>query len=509
MILSKKIFLRKLFVSIHWTENNYKNLCESCDRILSSRKLKQQEIQNPLLHVIRPHPTFLKKYELVLKKLPMTYSIGYVLNFAINILRALKSIKVKKNYTKRSSAKLTDVLIVSHLINTKEAGKEHDFYYGNLRQQLEDNGYSVSVALMNHTSKSSEILAQEWEEKSPIVVLKNALNLSKELIFLWEGLVEWYQLKKHSKIAKSNIEKNVAKLAAGYALSGGSIGTLRCADQIKSLINTLKPGVIILTYEGHSWERLAFKAAKSIDANILCIGYQHATVFYRQHGLTRLLGLGYDPDVILTSGQVARNYLQAQKELSDVSIDVLGSVRFRCINTSKSEIIDKGSCLVIPEGVDDEAYSLFHFSLECSKIMPDIQFIWRLHPHMNFEKFKEKYLLFKKLPPNIKISNRSLDVDIDQAKFALYRGSSAVIQAVVSGVYPIYLKTDNEITVDPLFMMHELRYTVTNPDDFKKISGNQEMDTEKFKLLQQHCMDLFSPLDVNVLEKIIEKHKNK
>jgi len=136
--------------------------------------------------------------------------------------------------------------------------------------------------------------------------------------------------------------------------------------------------------------------------------------------------------------------------------------------------------------------------------MPNIEFIWRIHPIMDFKSLKNKFPLLKMIPKNITISNQSIISDLKNVNFALYRGSSSIIQAVTFGVRPVYLKIQDEITIDPLYEVEELRESVINPDDFKLVTGRENKNLHRLK---SYCEKLYMPLDVTELIPLINSKK--
>ena len=84
---------------------------------------------------------------------------------------------------------------------------------------------------------------------------------------------------------------------------------MRTAAQVRTIIEHTKPKLLLITHEGHAWERLVFHSARQVNKNIHCIGYTHAPIFERQHAVKRPLGNEYNPDHILTSGPIQKRQL--------------------------------------------------------------------------------------------------------------------------------------------------------------------------------------------------------
>ena len=166
---------------------------------------------------------------------------------------------------------------------------------------------------------------------------------------------------------------------------------------------------------------------------------------------------------------------------------------------------NQAACLVLPEGIISESILLFEFALECAKIMPNIEFIWRLHPNMSHETLIQKSPAFRKLPSNIILSSQTLVEDIARSSWALYRGSTAIVQAVMSGLQAVYLHQTGEILIDALYEIASLRAQVIEPDDFRVLVSEVESEdfVAKLEQVQDYCEQMFTPMDATVLAECI------
>jgi hypothetical protein len=160
----------------------------------------------------------------------------------------------------------------------------------------------------------------------------------------------------------------------------------------------------------------------------------------------------------------------------------------------------ENSCLVIPEGFDNECITLFRFSILCSKRAPKVNFIFKLHPIMSRESFVRKYPEFRKLPENVRWASDNFKADFYECKWALYRGTTMIVQACYAGLIPLYFQScSDEMSIDLLDEVSEYKMTLTNTDDFiKSISienyGNYDRDT-----VLDYCTSLYSTFNHNVL----------
>jgi hypothetical protein len=267
-----------------------------------------------------------------------------------------------------------------------------------------------------------------------------------------------------------------------------------------------------VTYEGHAFERVAFAAARSVRPHVQCIGYQHAALFGLQHAIRRNLASEYNPDQILTAGAVGEAQLKNTPALREIPISVLGSNRTfkkkdempkRPGSSETENHANRPSCLVLPEGIASECHRLFEFSLECARACPKIQFIWRLHPILSFKSLLASNRRLRKIPGNIVLSESTLEEDIARCHWALYRGSTAVVQTVVAGVRPVYLEFSDEMVIDPLYELDVWRESIKTCQDFQCLvwdgrDGLRNLELESIAA-KDYCERFYQPFNPDAL----------
>jgi hypothetical protein len=401
------------------------------------------------------------------------------------------------------------------LLNPSQAGQADDFYFGELPNQLFAHCHSAAIALINHSGTTAPyLLADKWIGSSvPRVILSGSLRLLEEVALRRRLKKESLRLWKLAKKEAPGQAQRILVRAAEEGLTNGGLTNMRMFSQIRLLTAKLKPKVIVVTHEGHAWERIAFAAARKALPGVRCIGYQHAAIFCLQHAIRRNLAPEYNPDQILTAGAVGKGQLESSPGLKEIQISVLGSNRsFKRVNIDCERLIPSGqaeklvnsACLVLPEGIASECHLLFEFSMDCAKESPKIQFIWRLHPVVNFKSLLVHNPKLRNLPRNIVLSKSTLEEDIGRCRWALYRGTTAVVQAVVAGLRPIYLQLPSEMTIDPLYELEEWRVKVATVAEFKcvidnDIGSNSKQIESEIHAVKRYCKDFFVPLDCNVL----------
>jgi hypothetical protein len=404
-----------------------------------------------------------------------------------------------------------NVIFVSHLLNSSQYEQEDDFYFSDLPKSLRNNGYSSLVLMINHAGwTSAGGLAAQNHFKQSKLVFPRTLKFGEEIKNLKSLWLVYKRLKKESGIESNKIKKKVLLFAANEALSSSSLGSLRLAKQIKIVVKIANPKLLITTHEGHCWERMVYRATRLVKPNIKCVGYIHAPLFKHQHAVKRNLSEEYNPDMIFTSGDIQKRQLEKTGEILNIPIHVLGSVRSIKkkikINPSLRNKLSKSkeaiSCLIIPEGIASEVNKLFEFSLKCAKQFPGVLFVWRLHPLLSFETLSSKNNIYSSLPQNVILSKKTLIEDFDSCQWVLYRGSSAVIQAVVAGLKPIYLHIADEMKIDPLYEINSWKNEVETVQEFESITmqtteGNNKYN--EFDEAQKYCLEMYTPLNPQLL----------
>jgi hypothetical protein len=502
-------------------EQQYREVCEACDRVLLATDSTIERIAIPWLHVIREHPVFLTNYVDLFE--PSKGGTALVREWwrvfrsrAVWFRQILRSLRGdgKPWFGPEELPSGIDVLFVSHLLNPSHAGQEDDFYFGGLPNEMVVRGHSAVIALINHSGQPAAYLADKWTGSSaPRVILSGSLRFFEEITLRRRIKMESLRLRKLAKKEDPGLARRLLARASEEALSGGSLTNLRMASQIGALVARLQPKAIVVTHEGHAWERVAFAAARSVRPNVRCIGYQHAALFRLQHAIRRNLAPEYNPDQILTAGSVGKAQLERAPSLQGIPISVLGSNRTfkwatingeRPMHPGQAAHSDNSACLVIPEGIPSECHIMFEFSLACAQAYPEIQFIWRLHPIVTYESLAVQNQKLRNLPRNIVLSQATLEEDIARCRWALYRGTTAIVQAVVAGLRPIYLQLPGEMTIDPLYDVEDWRVKVTTISDFQRvidndIGSNMKQVGSVMQPVKKYCENFFVPFDFNLL----------
>jgi hypothetical protein len=489
----------------------YKRICSICDFILTDFDTNTRRICISWLHIIRPHPIILDRYQNIFsschntsKKTFFNYilirkSVNIIYKIIVSLFKSKKNL-YSKNFVHKNNDGI-DYLFVSHLLNSNEFERETDFYFENSIIYLNKLGYNTVTLLFNHTNIENKYFESQRNLATKKIILANNLPFFTEIYIYIQLLIESFLLYKKSKLYghDSFIQKIILE-SSRECVTLNTIDNLRKYYQFKYLIKKLKPKKIIATYEGHAWERLLFHAAKEYSSKIQCYGYQHTSLFNLQHAALRSLNNFYNPDVILTPGEFSKNFFKNSPIGENTPIYILGSNRGINTNVSiKSLRKANNSCLVIPEGIESECLILFRFVIECSNISNSINFILKLHPMMNKQLFLDNFPEFNLLPNNVSWSSDNINEEFSKCSWVLYRGTTMIVQACQNNLIPIYYQyNSDEISLDLLEDVSEYKSKICNVDDFFKSVVDKDNNFNKDKIIS-YCSKLYQNFNYSVL----------
>lgn len=503
------------------TEKQFLDLCSACKSILQAPASTLARIAIPWMHPIREHPIALARY------IEIFYPGGWLANTkkitkrffiqrAIWLRQLYRAISRGNHYWHRID-KLEenyDCLFISHLVNPTYLKKKDDFYFASIPDELTKLNYRVLVGYMNNLgSFASKYKNQVAKSSFSKIYFTDSLPLSKEWEIRKKLRLESESLKKNAQVTEDLLLKKIYKKASCEILGGEAQASLRIFEQVKRLVKNVNPKSIIIPYEGHAYERICFAAARSVNPKIICISYQHTGIFRLSNAIRQTLAKEYNPDIILAPGNETKNELKKLPAFNNIRIEVLGSIRGSS-NTEKSGESFRNkdhACLVMPEGIMSECTQLFNFSLQCALLKPDIKFIWRLHPSITFREILVNNKSFSQLPNNIILSSNTLESDIENCKWVLYRGTTAIFKAISEGLRPFYLVSTDELPIDPLYKLNTWRIRLNKPQEMINWLlhdiNTEFVDFRKnLPVALDVCNERFANLNINVLDNLLKEN---
>ena len=469
---------------------SFNKFCNFCDKILNSNKSSVFTHSITALHVLKEHPGILQQYFNIEKKKytnknPIKQKIfSYLLNF----------FNEKKNFLVNNSSKNSEVLIISNLINENHLYSKDDFYFGSLEEYLNKNNIKSYTVLRNLTNQSSSKLINKIKKNK--ILLTSKTFFYREIYILFYIFREYLIIKFNFKIPKiPGLKKNFLSLFSMKSM----VYNLRLYYQIRELILEKKPKILILPFEGQAWERIVIKSIKDTKLDTKVVAYQFGTTTKYQHALFRPLKKDYNPDLIITSGNLLMNkFIKNYK----CPVKVFGSNKYR---KKKNQVKKVNKIfLVLPEGFKSETKFMLDFTLNCAKVYPNYQFIFRAHPLFLEEGSKEIIKIKKEINKykNLNFSNMPLVNDLNYCNYVIFRGTAAVLEAVSRGLKPIYLKRKNELDFNPLHNVFQKNLVAYETSDIEKIIHYIKKNGVKSKI-SKYSNEFFLKPDLKKIKNIL------
>ena len=450
------------------TEQEYAEIAAACDRLLRAPSTSIARLAIPALHLLNERPSSLAQYAPVFAEQGADAKFSSLPRAAIRAARGLgRSLSARHAEPQHESA--IDVVIVSHLLKTDQLRQSEDFYFGALQRQLQEQGVTSLLVLISHLGRTT------WTAPPgalPRTILAGPVSPPTEM-GIWRQCANASRaLRREAASSRNLIDRNLATLASKQALSGATADNLRMHASVARICQAVNAKIVITTYEGTLAERLIWHAARTARRRPLCVGYQHALILQRAHAIRRPVaapGLHCDPDVILTLGEIPHATLAGSPELRSLRLIEYGSHR-RASLPPLPRLQDRPrQCLVLPDADAHECALLFDFTLASARQSPTTTFSLRPHPMVDLQALLRRQPALQHLPGNVSLSvDKPLVQDFAQARYCLYRGSSAALHAVLAGIKPYYLAQPGELPFDCLSGLTEWRETVTSPEDLTR-----------------------------------------
>jgi hypothetical protein len=386
---------------------------------------------------------------------------------------------------------------------------EDDFYFGSLQRLLHERGATSMLALVNHLPVAETLqLRAARNNRFTGMVLPDSVPSGIEVQLWLQCLRARNALRSAARRADSALDRSVAMLASRQAWLDSTAANLRLHWSIAQICRLLNPRIVLTTYEGEACERLIWHAARTNGRRPLCAGYQHARLFPRSHAIRRPVGVPgivCDPDVILTLGDIPHEALSRSPGLSSVRLIKYGSHR-RPPNLQVPPLEQRPQrCLVLPDADPYECAILFEFAIECARRLPAVQFALRPHPGTRLDVLLALAAGLRELPGNATLATGStLEQDCESARYCLYRGSSAVMQAVAAGIKPFYMSRADELPFDPLAALPGWRETVSSAEEFAVRTRADGADPEGAHEAANFCRRYISDVRPAAVQELLE-----
>lgn len=252
-------------------------------------------------------------------------------------------------------------------------------------------------------------------------------------------------------------------------ISNESRNNIRFLEILKKIKKYNKIKYLFCTLEGHNWEKIAFYFFKK-NSKVKTFGYTSSLIFNNQKLFNNAIINKSIPDIILTNCN--NNYKLLKKDNYVKEIINIGNLNYEQYNIKnkfqKYYTNFNHICLILPENIESEFFYFVNFVKKYCLEYNNIKFVLKLHPGMNNNKRIKKTINNCKFK-NLSFSKGDTTQEISNANSILYRGSSAVLHALLQSKRIIYLNDKFEININPLFTNEASIDIITTPFELNKL----------------------------------------
>ena len=371
-----------------------------------------------------------------------------------------------------------DFIAKSWSFGVGRSDREADFHYGDLQRRLGQRGVRVLLVYGNVWREGWTAFAKGCA-RAPLPRLSEMclVPLAAPLRMLARQWRASSRLRRLAAMTEDPLVKRISLLASRDCLAPQTArgGVYFWIGQ--ALVRAWRPRAVLTLYESHGWEQALRWGIKTADPSCRTIGYQHVFIFPEARSMTRPprpAGLPVHPDLVLCVGEVSRERLRAGHEPYGTRLVRFGSFWHRPPAVARPVEASRRAILVVPESSPAESQALFRFADACARRLSSYTFILRCHPE--FPMSRALRLVSADLPrlPNVVLSERKvIEEDCARSSAVLYRGSSAVVYAILQGLLPIYVQLDRDDR-DPLDGLPAWRVRCETPDGLAEILARHE-----------------------------------
>lgn len=425
------------------------------DQLLSDVRLqfKSQYIQsNPFFYMVKPIDENLARYNVKYPNSSLFLLIAYLLFLPQALSLIIKSLahsilQLKEtNFFEKQRFSSSHNLMVSHFTHSQKFS-ESDVIFG--FNSLEAD---TTVFYLNHTRLPLEHIYSKFQEFGKENVVLN----SKSLKPLTIAFIQFQQIKPSLALLKYAINLNKQKdivlkriliKAAISQYSRAHIANLVLLRRLEYIMKRIQPKNIILTLEGHAFENSIIKLRNCSFANTRILGFQHAPVVPSQRDFYRNISLLDASDLVMTTGKRIHKVILDKSPRAKVRI--IGSPKAKPSNTtlkSRKRIRILGA----PEGTVQSLTSFADLFGELALSLPEFDFKLRFHPSLSKREINRTQSHLKSA--NLfEISQSTLEEDLTDSHFTIFRSSAVGIEGLNFGSIPIHFDSGGTGALNPLY----------------------------------------------------------
>lgn len=383
--------------------------------------------------------------------------------------------KTQQTYGKRLPSIQAPIYAIKSFVYLnafKEGGTYHDPFFPGLEKELKgvlkEEVQTITVAL--GFEKKWECYAKMKQLSNNQVIPLESFLTFRDVFFRFTKLMRqvWMiPFRVKGELVFRN--QNIAPLMVESLKAGGwQIDFFQSLHQDvgRKLAKHYDLKACLITYEGRPWERALIKGIQQIKKDVPIFGCQHSVLpqaasdmFLSPHEQKIPL-----PDRIITTGAVPVEILKKYGAYPSEKVHAGCALRYQYLHhiqpSTRLEKSAKNKVLVALCGVY-EILPLVRYVLEQAPRCMATELVIRTHPVLPFQKILDALNYSSALPENLQISEgKGLVDDIKMTDVVLYWGSTVALESIRLGRPVIHFDTGSCFIYDPLFDLHEFKWTV-------------------------------------------------
>ena len=433
----------------------------------------------------------------------------HIASCAMSIVLML--ISTRGNFSGDKPAGEVNAVIVSHMVSEPSAESSVDGYFGNFCEKLSDVGVSSKTLFINHIGRKG---CKSVTNNNGLYLTSPYRDLKSELSILLDQICSAFRLWKHSLQEQRKLARRFVRCGISASVTSVALSNRRIACQLFDGIDELDPSYVILTYEGHGWERLLIRAINRKKPNVKIIGYHHSIIFSGHRAIDCSFGKDSLPDFVVTAGDITAGILKNVPTKSGLKPFALGSPKANdFVGHEKKTDAGQAIVLLAPEGVKEEVLAFLQLAKELVDLGCFNEIRLRLHPLMQSGALRSWFDDNFDYETSVVVSNCHLEEDLAAASFVVYRASSVAISALAVGTpVTFYDRAGISEFNDPIDPDLDLHFSASSSGqmetvlaDVKDLISVHKKWTVAVVNAQRYAQQYFSPWSSAAISRIFLK----
>ena len=380
---------------------------------------------------------------------------------------AIATVKSRESASFDSSLDLqVNRIFVSHYTHAQNPLKP-DVFFDQLPAQDDLIFYHNNTWL--NRQRIIHILSRGAFRPNTIVTTKS-LGVWQTVLLQWKNLRIALVMLRAALTSRrfSQIERNILIRASSAQVSRQTVANQVNLKRLDSLLSANNPRSILITLEGHAYEALYIDLIHRKYPDIQLMAFQHAPIVPEQFGLMKNLLQLNSGDVVLTSGEITKDYFQSLNLKANVRL--LGSPKWRPMVAEQKNYAPT-TILGAAEGTLESLESFAKLFQGLNEMDLGLKLILRVHPALS-SKESARVLSRLHFGKQLILSDRQLDEDLKDSHFCIYRSSAVAIEGLAYGVYPLFFNPAGDQGLNPLYFAKLEVPAFRNLSEFRELFLN-------------------------------------